>query len=168
MITPFLYLLLTVFATPETEEAKIFKLINEYRIKNGKKSLAYCDSLTYVAKVHAEDLFLNFSIENKDCYLHSWSNNTKWTGGCIPQAGTQDWRIMWNKPKELTGMGAKGYEISLMYTPKETPCDATVVVKQWINSTGHRNCILEKGWPRPFKRMGVGIFRGVATVWFAE
>jgi hypothetical protein len=84
MFTLILSIILINTHNADMEEAKIFKLINEYRLKNGKKNLAYCDSLSYVAKLHAEDLFLNYSTENKDCYLHSWSISTKWTGGCIP------------------------------------------------------------------------------------
>jgi uncharacterized protein YkwD len=37
----------------------------------------------------------------------------------------------------------------------------------WKNSAPHNNQMLEKGW-KPFKRMGVGMYKGVATVWLSR
>jgi hypothetical protein len=153
---------------PSSKEDQIVKLINSYRVKEGKTKLPLCDSLNYIAKTHAKDIYENFSIKNKDCFLHSWSQSSKWRGGCIPQQGNQDWTIMWNKPKELLEMKVNGYEIAYMYDPKDSETEPERVVKDWINSEGHRKCIIEKGWPRPFKRMGIGIYKGVTTVWFSE
>jgi hypothetical protein len=162
-----LSLILLLLHTPEPEEIRLFNKINEYRVKNGKTALSYCDSLSYVAETHSIDMYFHFDIDNP-CSLHTWSFSKFWTGGCIPEGKNDQWHIMYNKPKELLGMKARGYEISYMLQPKDfkiTPKDA---FDGWIASTPHRNVILEKGWDRPFVRMGVSIYKGIANVWFAQ
>jgi len=141
-----LSLILLLLHTPEPEEIRLFNKINEYRIKNGKTALSYCDSLSYVAETHSIDMYFHFDIDNP-CSLHTWSFSKFWTGGCIPEGKNDQWHIMYNKPKEIT------------------PKDA---FDGWIASTPHRNVILEKGWDRPFVRMGVSIYKGIANVWFAQ
>jgi uncharacterized protein YkwD len=164
LFTPFL----SWYSTSSNKEEQIVRLINAYRVKQGKTKLPLCDSLNFIAQTHAKDIYENFSITNTNCFLHSWSQSSKWRGGCIPQQGNQDWKIMWNKPKELLGMKVNGYEIAYMYEPKDSETEPERVVKDWIKSEGHRKCIVEEGWPRPFKRMGIGIYKGVTTVWFSE
>jgi len=147
------------FEPADSKNLVLYKMINTYRVKNGKTALKYSDSLSLVAYIHAVDQFENFSFDDKACSLHSWSKSNRWRGGCIPP-GDRDanWAIMWDKPKELVGMNAIGYEISFMYDPKTTP----------INPEGHRDCMLEKGWSTHFTKMGVGIYHGLVNVWFAE
>lgn len=161
-------LMFCLIKQPSKEEMDLFNKINQYRVKNGKTALAYCDSLSYVAEVHSIDLYKNFSIDNPHS-MHSWSISNYWTGGYIDEKSKKtNWNIMYSKPKELLGMKVIGYEIAVMNEPKSfvmTPDDA---LETWINSPGHNNCILEKGWPRPFKRMGVSIYKGISTVWFSE
>jgi hypothetical protein len=132
--------------TPNSKNLDLFEMINSYRVKNKKTALRYSDSLSLVAYIHAVDQFENYSFYDKACSLHSWSKSNRWRGGCIPpEDKNADWTIMWDKPKELVGMNTKGYEISFMYDPKSTPIDPEEVLKGWINSKGHRDCILEMG-----------------------
>lgn len=163
-----LFTLLLPLHNRETAEIKLFNMVNEYRVKHGKTRLMYCDSLSYIAEAHSVDLLENFSIDNRACFLHSWSPSNRWTGGCIPDRGQQDWSIMYNKPNELLGMKVKGYEIAVINDPKDYPMSPEAAMEAWINSPGHRNVILEIGWKRPFKRMGVSIYKGVSTIWFAQ
>lgn len=151
----------------EPEEIRLFNLVNEYRVKNGKTALKYCDSLSYVAETHSIDLFFNFKYENP-CSVHTWSISDRWTGGCIPEGKHNNWDIMYNKPKELLGMNVIGYEIAIMNFPTKWEMRPQDALKWWINSTPHRNCILEKGFSKPFRRMGVSIYKNVSTIWFSE
>lgn len=160
-------IIFSFFVQYSSQEMLLYKKINDYRAQNGLPRVALCDSLSYVAKVHSEDLYKNFSIDDYYCSLHSWSNGGKWKGGCITEGGNPDWSIMLSKPKEIVGLNIEAYEISFMQDPKDWPCNPSIVLKDWINSPAHNRCILQKGWPKNFKRMGVGIHKGVATVWFA-
>jgi len=160
---------LGLIGSADSKNLDLFEMINTYRVKNGKTALKYSDSLSLVAYIHAVDQFENYSFDDKVCSLHSWSKSKRWRGGCIPAGDKEaDWAIMWDKPKELVGMNSKGYEISFMYDPKTTPIDPEEVLKGWIDSKGHRDCILEKGWSTRFTKMGVGIHHGLVNVWFAE
>lgn len=162
-----LSLILFFLHTPEPEEIRLFNKINEYRIKNGKTAVRYCDSLSYVAEMHSIDMYFHFDIDNP-CSLHTWSFSKFWTGGCIPEGKNDQWHIMYNKPKELLGMKARGYEISYMVQPKDYKLGAIEPLEWWAKSTPHRNLMLENGWDRPFVRMGVSIYNGIANVWFAQ
>lgn len=164
MIVP---LLLLMLHNREPEEIKLFNKINEYRVSHGKTALIYCDSLSYVAETHSIDLYMTFDIDNP-CSLHTWSVSRFWTGGCIPEGKNDQWHIMYNKPYELLGMKARGYEISYMVQPKNYKLGASEPLEWWVRSTPHRNLMLEKNWDRPFKRMGVSIYKGVSTVWFSQ
>ena len=169
LITLLLFQIILDWVSPTASERQIFTLINDYRVKNGKSALVYSDSLSLVAKTHAADLYEHFDYNDKSCNLHSWSKNPKWTGGCIQDSSPKDtWEIMWSKPLEVAGIKKPGFEISSMYEPKDTESDPEEVVNGWIQSKGHRNCMLEIGWNRKFKQMGVGVYKGVATVWFTE
>ena len=161
--------LLGLTGTPDSKNLDLFEMINTYRVKNGKTTLKYSDSLSIGAYLPAVDQFDIYSFDDKACSLHSWSKSNRWKGGCIPSEDKDaDWAIMWDKPKELVGMNTKGYEISFMYDPKTTPINPEEVLNGWISSKGHRDCILEKGWNTQFTKMGVGIHYGLVNVWFAE
>jgi hypothetical protein len=169
LVAVFLIRFILDWLSPTASEQQVFNLINAYRFKNGKPALTYSDSLSRVAKTHAVDLYEHFIYNDKSCNLHSWSKSAKWTGGCIQDNSPNEiWEIMWSKPQEIAGINKPGFEISSMYDPKDTESNPDEVVNGWIQSPGHRNCILEIGWNRKFKQMGVGVYKGVTTVWFTE
>ncbi len=80
---------------------------------------------------------------------------------------------MWDKPRELTDYSGDGFEIAFAKyksdnsDPKLTASEA---LEGWKKSSGHNMVIVNKG---SFKKMnweamGVGIYRGYATVWFGS
>jgi uncharacterized protein YkwD len=164
MILPLMFLFLH---EREPQEVKLFNIINEYRVQKGKTRLQYSDSLSYVAEIHSIDLNLNFK-EDNPCSLHSWSDSKLWTGGCIPEGKNDKWSIMYDKPKELLGMNKPAYEIAVMNFPEKFSMSPELALKWWLESTPHKKVILEDGWPKPFKKMGVSIYKNVSTVWFSE
>jgi uncharacterized protein YkwD len=80
---------------------------------------------------------------------------------------------MWFKPKELSEYSCIGYEIVARYlntndlSIKMKPTEA---LNTWKKSPGHNNVIInKKGWKnKEWKAIGIGLFRGVAVVWFGE
>ena len=147
-------------------ERQLFDLINAYRAQNGLPAVPESSKLTLVAQTHARDT-VNFPPAQDS--LHSWSNNGNWTGGFFDLNDQNSWPIMWNKPKELAGYSGHGYEISAGDSthPSITPAQA---LDLWKTSSGHNTVILNQGtWANfPWQAMGVGIYRGIAHVWFGK
>lgn len=162
------------------KEKELIKLVNDYREQHGKKRLKVSKSLMKVARTHINDLNMNFDIDNPPVdargikgNMHSWSDKGKWT----PVVYTDDHeysRLMWNKPKELTGYNQAGFEIAAYDT---TPKDA---LKSWQNSQSHNDVILSQNkWSDPtpeqiengfsgLSNMGVAINGNYACIWFTR
>mgnify|MGYP003335262957 CR=1 FL=1 len=148
------------------EEMLLYKKINDYRMSQGLKDLQLCDSMSYVAETHSMNIHQYHDFFNKECAFHSWypEPNAKWSSGCYEK----DHNIMYSKPKEILGMKLKGYEIAHMHSLKDSECSASCSFKGWLNSSPHNAAMLEKGRKPTFKRMGVSIYKNVATVWFTD
>jgi hypothetical protein len=163
-------LIAAIFATDtlherSKEERTLFESINKYRAEYSLPPLQYCDSLSYIAHLHSMDIYFHQKFDDKTCSMHSWSPSRFWKGGCVN--GQENADIMWDKPKELLGMQVDGFEIAHMHDPRDIPCDAKCSLDNWKSSAPHNHLIIERGWRR-WKRMGVSIYKGVATVWFAR
>lgn len=157
--------------TYSNEEILLYNKINQYRKANGLSELALCDSLSYIAELHAENIYQNHDYYNQQCGLHTWypSSKYQWISGCYERYGTpSNPRIMWFKPKEILGMKAIGYEIAHIHEFKNEQCNSSCCLKNWEESDGHNKVLLQVGWKHSFKRMGVAIYKGIATVWFAS
>lgn len=144
-------------------EQELFNLINNYRAQSGLAAVPYSRKLTLVAQTHARDT-VNFPPANGN--MHSWSNNGSWTGGAFDNANNASWPIMWNKPKEIAGYPSNGFEISAGQGGTTiTPAQA---LQLWQTSSGHNTVIVNQGTWQGFRwqALGVGIYRGIAHVWF--
>jgi uncharacterized protein YkwD len=152
-------------------EMKLYNLVMQYRINNGLPEIPLSASLTYVAQQHCKDL-VNNSPKTSLCNMHSWSSKGNWSSCCY----TSDHKAancMWNKPRELTNYKGNGYEIAFYiwssanayYTA--TPEEA---LAGWKSSEGHNSVILNKSlWKSAhWNSIGIGIYRGYATIWFGE
>ncbi len=149
--------------TMTASEQQLFDLINNYRAQSGLPAVPYSRKLTLVAQTHARDS-VNFPPANGN--MHSWSNNGNWTGGAFDNANNASWPIMWNKPNEIAGYPSNGFEISAGQGGSTiTPAQA---LQLWQTSSGHNTVILNQGTWQGFRwqAMGVGIYRGIAHVWF--
>lgn len=115
---------------------------------------------------HAKDLAKNYRGGGDGCNLHSWGPGTSWQGCCYTSDHARA-TCMWNKPKELTGFPAKGYEVSAFSSGTIDPDSA---VQIWQSSSGHNAVILNQGtWAsRPWRSLGAAIYGGFAVAWFAE
>jgi uncharacterized protein YkwD len=152
-------------------EMNLYNLVMQYRQQNGLPIIPLSPSLTYVAQTHCKDLVVN-KPKTANCNLHSWSSNGSWSSCCYT-ADHKQATCMWNKPRELTNYKGNGYEIAFYiwssanayYTA--TPEEA---LAGWKSSEGHNSVILNKSlWKSAhWNSIGIGIYRGYATIWFGE
>jgi len=146
-----------------SEERQLFNQINEYRQSKGLKAIPLSPSLTFVAKAHANDLFIN-EPTNARCNMHSWSSKGKWKSCCYTSDHKQA-ACMWDKPRELTKYTGDGFEIAAMLGETAT---AKAALDGWKSSQGHNMVIVNKGvWAKmDWQAMGIGMAGGYAVVWF--
>jgi uncharacterized protein YkwD len=153
------------------DEQELYELITQYRKENKLPKIPLSKELTKVARLHAEDLSLN-DPTNKRCNAHSWSNKGHWEPCCYT-SDHKNAECMWFKPKELSEYSGIGYEIVARYLNTNDPSikmKPAEALNTWKKSPGHNNVIInKKGWKnKEWKAIGIGLFRGVAVVWFGE
>jgi hypothetical protein len=151
-------------------EKHIFCLINQYRQQKNLPEVAYSPSLSYVARVHAQDQ-TGHHVYKSRCTLHSWSSDGSWSSCCYT-ADHKQAECMWNKPRELTSYSGDGFEISFYSTFKYVTeaAFAADALAGWKKSQGHNSVIINLGqWKKTeWKAMGVGIHGNYINVWFGK
>lgn len=164
-IHSFLFCLLTLSVLGQeftSDEKVLYELIMDYRVSKGLPEIAVSQSLTKVAQLHSQDLSENRP-DQGNCNAHSWSNEGDWTACCYTSDHAKA-SCMWDKPKELTEYQFPGYEISC--TGSASPSEA---FKAWKKSKHHNAVMVNEGmWEAPWRAIGVGMFKGYATVWFGH
>lgn len=153
-------------AQPDALSIALTDRINAYRVSRGLPSIPRSRALGIVAANHVRDLAKNYRGGGDSCNLHSWSQSSLWSGCCYTPDHAQA-KCMWQKPRELTGFPAQGYEISAMSTGTLDP-DAALQI--WQGSPGHHAVILSQGeWgSSPWRSIGAAIYGGFAVAWFAH
>lgn len=148
-----------------SDEYRLYKLINEYRTKQGLSVIPVSRSLCYVAKLHARDLQIN-NPDTASCSLNSWSDQGIWSGCCHSRYSPNPGCIV-NKPKELTSYKGEGHE--LVYWDSEG-LQPDTVMKYWKSIVQARELLLnEKKWSYfSWKAIGVGMYKGYACVWVGD
>lgn len=154
-----------------TNERKLYNLVMEYRKQNNLPSIPLSTSLTFVAQTHCKDLVNNRPNVN-GCNMHSWSNKGKWTPCCYTPDHKQAIN-MWNKPSELTPYKSYGYEIAFYVWHSDNPnytATPEEALEGWKSSEGHNSVIINKSiWKSTkWNAIGIGIYKGFATIWFGE
>jgi hypothetical protein len=148
-----------------SEEYRLYKLINDFRKENDLAVIPISSSLSYVAKIHVRDLADNRP-DTSYCNLNSWSANGPWTSCCHSKYKPEPECIL-NKPRELTQYDGEGHE--LCYWDSEG-ADPDTVFEFWATIEQAEDMILNRekwalyGW----NSMGVGIYKGYASVWLGE
>jgi len=166
IVIAFSFTATVVNASPSAEETRLYKLVNEYRAENGLSAIQFSSSLTYVAQTHVRDL-QNYP-PSGNCNTHSWSSNGTWSSCCYTPDHAQA-QCMWDKPRELTSYPGNGYE-NAHGGSGGYQATATSALEGWKRSSAHNAVILNQGtWhKRPWKALGVGIYKGYAVLWFGE
>lgn len=145
----------------ESEEVKLYNLVNEYRAQNGLPPIAVSKALTTVANRHVVDLG-----ENIGQVTHAWSD------AAYDSNNSSTWPNMWRAPERLnTGYSGYGYEVVTGYSGFNSPImSAEEALTSWKNSPPHNSVILNQGiWSdRPWGAIGVGLYEGYGALWFGE
>lgn len=154
------------------EEYKLYQLIMSYRQSKGLPKIPLSKSLTYVAQLHCKDLVLNKPDLGQGCNAHSWSDKGRWSSCCYTPDHAKA-NCMWDKPRELTNYEGDGFEIAVGSSAEEfknfevTP---EFAIESWKKSKNHNNVIVNLDVWKDVKwnAIGIGIYKGFATVWFGK
>ncbi len=147
------------------KERLLTEKINELRMQYGKKVVPLSKSLTYVAKLHIEDLAKNRP-DTSICNLSSWSDKGNWTPCCYNKYVVNH-DCMWKKPKELTNYIYRGYEIAV-YFQDSISIDSLEAL--WFDSKKVLDFILTQGdWSKKtWRAMGVAVNDNYVSIWFGQ
>lgn len=134
-------------------EQALYQAVNRERWKRNIPEIRLSPSLTTVAQFHADDAASNPILFDEMCDLHSWSTSSDWSGCCYT-SNQADAACMWNKPAEITGFAATGYELAYRGFG-----NINIAVENWLSSPAHRDVLLnENDWaPLDFQSIGVGV-----------
>lgn len=147
------------------DEMQLFDRVNNLRRDYDKKVIQLSSSLSYVAKIHTEDLFENHP-DTSICGLSSWSDKGNWKPCCY-NAYVLDEDCMWDKPKELTSYPYRGYELVTYFEDNFT---VDSVLNIWSGTKEVLDMILAQGnySAKKWVCMGVGIHKNYVSLWFGQ
>lgn len=111
-------------------ELRVFELVNEERVKNGRAPLTWTDQVADIARYHSSNMAQRYFFGHEDPDGRRPSNRANFLGLC-------DWREIGENIAWLRGF--------------DDP--AQHVVERWMLSPGHRENILEKR----YKESGIGV-----------
>ncbi|MDQ3394876.1 MAG: CAP domain-containing protein [Bacteroidota bacterium] len=149
------------------DEKALFEGINDYRKQKKLPAIPLSAALTKVAKSHAWDLNENYDLSQRaKCNPHSWSQQDDWTGCCYTD-NHKDPNCMWDKPKEIAGYPAAGYEIVYWNSSEAKPSAA---LEGWKKSHGHNQVMINlEIWKKvEWKALGIAIKDNYAIAWFGD
>ncbi len=139
------------------EEQLLYEMIMEYRKSKGLKPIPLSARLSEVAQLHARDLVENYAFApDNQCNPHSWSDKGKWSPCCYTNDHKQA-QCMWDKPKEINGYPAPGYEIAYYSSRGATAKEG---LAGWKVSPSHNPLIINSGmWKKiEWRAIGIGIY----------
>lgn len=111
-------------------ERRVFDLVNNERIKNGRRPLVWIDQAAVAARDHSENMAEFGYFSHTDLQGKQIANKAD-------KYGLSDWREIGENIAWLSGAADP----------------ATSVVESWMNSTGHRENILNSR----FRESGIGL-----------
>ena len=146
---------------------ELYNLIMGYRKERNLPTIPISVKLTLVAQAHTRDLNDHFNLQFSEvCNLHSWSSKGPWSYCCYTNDHRQK-KCMWNKPKEIAGYLASGYEIVSYKSSGSTAKHSFI---GWKLSEGHNPLLINEGeWAKlKWRAIGISINRYYSSVWFGE
>lgn len=146
-------------------EMELYRLINDYRKMYSLPPVPLSVSLSYVAAMHARDLFLHHP-DRGACNFHSWSDKGTWKPFCYPGDETKKTSV-WDKPREMTRYPSKAYEIVYW---ENNPLVRDTVIMVWKTEEYFNNFLLNSGkWQgRSWNAIGIAVYENYACAWFGE
>ncbi|MEI6174079.1 MAG: CAP domain-containing protein [Bacteroidota bacterium] len=154
----------TVFCI-DAREMNLYHMINDYRKQNNLPPIPLSKSLSYVADLHAKDLFAHHPDQGA-CNFHSWSNKGFWAPFCYPKDENKK-NSVWDKPRELTKYASRGYEIVYW---ENNPLVTDTVMMVWKTEEYFNSFLLNTGkWQgKPWNAIGIAVYENYACAWFGE
>lgn len=159
------------FSCLSQKEARLLKLVNDYRAYYGMRRIANSRSLNKVARLHAMDLAEHGAGEGSDsrglpCNMHSWSDRGFWTPFCYTDDQFYK-NLMWKKPQEITNNVYDDVAYENTYWTSADEALPVRVLESWKKSPPHKSLMLETGkWAGSnWGAIGVGVYKNVAVVW---
>lgn len=149
----------------ESEEIKLYNLVNEYRAQNGLPPIAASKALTTVANRHVQDVAENLQIID----INDPRNPHSWSDAPYDPNNPNTYPSVWTAPQRLnTGYSGYGYENFFRTTAPSVTAEQAL--EGWKNSPAHNAAILNQGiWQNSnWNALGVGIYKGYAALWFGE
>lgn len=145
-------------------EQQLYALIDNYRSENEAHTIEVSKKLTFVAKLHARDLYHN-RIDKDSCSMQSWSDQGFWNACCFSERDNDKQACMWDKPKEITGYEGKGYEV--IYNGGSEP---KRIMELWKGSSFYSDILKNSGRyaNKDWAAIGIGQYKNVTVVWFGE
>jgi cell division septation protein DedD len=146
-------------------EWRLYQMINEYRRQYDLPPIPLSTSLSFVARTHVKDLFLNHP-DQDPCNSHSWSDKGPWKPFCYPADENKKGSV-WDKPKELSKYNSKGYEI-VYWENSAVLIDS--VISFWKSIDYFNSFLMNTGkWQgKRWNAIGIGIWENYAVAWFGE
>jgi hypothetical protein len=145
-------------------EEQLYALIDTYRSENEAHTIALSKKLTFVAKLHARDLYHN-RIDKDSCSMQSWSDKGFWNACCFSERDNSKQACMWDKPKEITGYTGKAYEV--IYNGGSEP---KRIMELWKGSSFYSDILKNSGRyaDKDWAAVGIGQYKNITVVWFGE
>lgn len=149
----------------DTMEMKLYKMINDYRQRYNIPPIPLSKSLSYIAALHAKDLFLHHP-DQGPCNFHSWSNKGFWAPFCYPKDENKK-NSVWDKPRELTKYPSKANEIVYW---ENNPLVTDTIMMVWKTEDYFNSFLLNTGkWQgKPWNAIGIAVYENYACAWFGE
>jgi len=149
----------------DAREMNLYYMINDYRKQNNLAPIPLSKSLSYVADLHAKDLFAHHPDQGV-CNFHSWSNKGFWAPFCYPKDENKK-NSVWDKPRELTKYPSRGYEIVYW---ENNPLVTDTVMMVWKTEEYFNSFLLNTGkWQgKPWNAIGISVYENYACAWFGE
>jgi hypothetical protein len=149
----------------DTVSMNLYMKVNSYRRQKGLAPIPLSKSLSYVATLHARDLYLHHP-DRGPCNFHSWSDKGAWNPFCYP-ADESKKATVWDKPRELTRYPSKAFEIVYW---ENNPLEEDTVFMVWKSEVYFRTFLLNSGkWQgKSWNAIGIAVFENYACAWFGE
>ncbi|MEI7498868.1 MAG: hypothetical protein WCK84_00360 [Bacteroidota bacterium] len=146
-------------------EMNLYKMIDDYRKQHNLPPIPLSKSLSYVAALHARDLFLHPPNQGS-CNFHSWSDKGFWTPFCYPKDENKK-NSVWDKPRELTKYPSRAYEIVYW---ENNPLVTDTIIMVWKMEEYFNNFLLNTGkyQGKPWNAIGISVYENYACAWFGE
>jgi hypothetical protein len=146
-------------------EMELYRMINDYRKRYGLAPIPLSKSLSYVAALHAKDLFLHHP-DQGSCNFHSWSDKGFWKPFCYPKDETKKSSV-WDKPRELTKYPSKAYEIVYW---ENNPLVLDTIIMVWKTEEYFNSFLLNSGkWQgKTWNAIGIAVYENYACAWFGD